>query len=51
MMFSDIPIADFYDILLFKYYGVGEICSGDDYLVTVYKWGDNYCVTDCGRIK
>lgn len=51
MEFPNIPTVDFYDILLFKYYGVGVTSRDSGYFVTMYKWGDKYCVTDHGRIK
>jgi len=51
MEFPNIPTADFYDILLFKYYGIGVTSRDSGYFVTMYKWGDKYCVTDHGRIK
>ena len=51
MEFPNIPTADFYDILLFKYYGIDVTNRDSGYFVTMYTWGDKYCVTDHGRIK
>jgi hypothetical protein len=44
-------LADFYDILLFRYYGVDITSSGGGCFVTMYKRGDKYYITDHGRIK